>query len=111
MMRPHAAAKPRELSAHFWLEPKSARCVAKHPVTVLQSGRSWHPSSRDSAVQELIGSRPAIPHGDRRELAQSRRVVDEYELICSRTTTTSCVNSSCTTTSDRAPGDAKRSGS
>lgn len=79
-----AAHVARKVPANLLSIPartKPARCVAKHSVTVLQSGRSWHPSPRDSEVQKLIGSRLVIPHGDRRELAQSRRVVDEYQLI------------------------------
>jgi len=51
--------------------------VPKHPGAVGEQRGRRFPTARETLVQQLIGGGLVVPHGDRRELAQSGGVEDE----------------------------------
>ncbi len=50
-------------------------------VTVYGRGRGGSPAACESVIEQLVGVRKMVVHGDRRDRTQSRRVVDEHQVI------------------------------
>ena len=67
------SVRPRAVPWESWrLEP--ARGMTEHDRPVDGAGRRWRPAARQAIVQKLVGGRAVVPHGDRGDPAESRRI-------------------------------------
>jgi hypothetical protein len=51
--------------------------VTEHDGTVDRAGWCGDPAGGDARLENLVGGRSVVPHGDRVDRAESRRVEDE----------------------------------
>jgi hypothetical protein len=61
---------------------EDASRMSQHARTVLQLGGRWLPPHCEAASQQLVSRWLVIPHGDRRESAQSSRSIDKHQGVC-----------------------------
>jgi hypothetical protein len=55
--------------------------MSENHVATLKRCRSRAPAARKARIQEFVGIWLVVPHGDRHDRAQSRRVIDEDESV------------------------------
>jgi hypothetical protein len=60
---------------------KQASRVTQHALAVAQGARHWPPTAGDSRGQQFVGAREVVPHGDRRDLALSGRLQNQYQPV------------------------------
>jgi len=55
--------------------------MPEHDGAVDGSGRRRHPTTRDARFEQLVGSRPMVPPGDRVDRSESRRVEAQKRAV------------------------------